>query len=90
MNAQDLTNILLEAMDKHGKNVEIRIGDQIEAGPYSHDRVGLVCSHERSNGTPVIIICAEDADWEDIGIRKEPTPVWPKTTESAEEVKSRE
>jgi len=67
MNVQTLTNLLLELMEKHGKDVEVRIGDQIEAGPYSHDRVGGVWTNREDNagGVHYVILCAEDSDWED-------------------------
>jgi len=67
LNIQTLTNILLELMDKHGKDVEVRIGDQIEAGPYYHDRVGGVWSNRPDNagGVYYVILCAEDTDWKE-------------------------
>ena len=65
MNIQTLANILLELMDKHGRDVEVRIGDQVEAGPYYHDRVGGVWSSRPDDGGGVhyVIICAEDTQW---------------------------
>lgn len=67
MNVQTLTNLLLQLMDKHGKDVEVRIGDQIEAGPYSHDRVGSAWTNRPDNagGVHYVILCAEDSNWRD-------------------------
>lgn len=67
MNVQTLTNVLLALMDKHGKDVEVRIGDQIELGPYSHDRVGGVWTNQPDNagGVHYVILCAEDTNWQD-------------------------
>ncbi len=67
MNVQTLTNLLLELMEKHGKDVEVRIGDQIEAGPYSHDRVGGVWTNREDHvgGVHYVILCADDSQWHD-------------------------
>ena len=67
MNIQTLTNLLLGLMEKHGKDVEVRIGDQIEVGPYSHDRVGGVWTDRPDRGGAIqsVILCAEDTDWKD-------------------------
>ena len=42
MNVQTLTNVLLALMDKHGKDVEVRIGDQIEYRTQRGRRVAVV------------------------------------------------
>lgn len=67
MNVQTLVNLLLPLMEKHGKDLEIRIGDQIQAGPYSHDRVGSVWTNRPDNAGDVyyVILCAEDTNWKD-------------------------
>jgi hypothetical protein len=64
MNIQDLTNLLLGLMDQHGKEVEVRIGDQIEAGPYFHASVGGVWTDRTGSGGEVtkVILCANDDD----------------------------
>lgn len=67
MNVQTLTNLLLGLMEEHGKDVEVRIGDQIEAGPYSHDRVGGCWTNRPDNagGVQYVVLCAEDTQWHD-------------------------
>ncbi len=75
MNVQDLTNLLLGIMEEHGKEVEIRIGDQIEAGPYSHDRVGGVWESKPDGGDHCIILCAEDTNWRDVEVSSHALPV---------------
>jgi len=74
MNIQDLTTLLLELMETHGKDTEIRIGDQAEAGPYFHDRVGGVWTSDTGPG--YVILCAEDTDWVDeLKIDEKPSDV---------------
>lgn len=42
------------------RDVEVRIGDQIEAGPYSHVKVGAVFK----GAGEVVIICGDpDGEW---------------------------
>ena len=67
MNVQTLVNLLLPIMEAHGKDVEIRIGDQIECGPYSHDKVGGVWTDRPDSGGVIqsVILCAEDSEWRD-------------------------
>lgn len=67
MNVQTLINLLVDLADKHGNDVEVRIGDQIEDGPYSHDRVGGVWTNRPDNagGIQYVVLCAEDTQWHD-------------------------
>ena len=71
MNVQTLINLLVDLADKHGNDVEVRIGDYVEAGPYVHDRVGSVWTTAPDNGGVVreVILCADDTSWRD-----EPAP----------------
>ena len=64
MNVRELFEVLerLVAADPRNWKKEIRIGDQIESGPYLHASVGGVFRGEEGQ----IIICANDDDrWKD-------------------------
>ena len=103
MKASQLLAVLTGVIKEHGEDVEIRIGDQIMAGPYSHDRVGGVWWHVPGDGNdslvgddkkawgPYVILCAEDTDWQDISISPQALPaLWtPSNSDDAREVNKR-
>jgi len=72
--------IVLELIDLLGQyhpNREVRIGDHLGAGPYSHDRVGGVwASPNHGDGLQYVILCAEDTSWVDENPQKILPLVW--------------
>lgn len=66
MNVQDLINALLEVVHTNGRDVEIRIGHEVE-GPTLHQKVGGVWTiPDNEGGVSGVVLCADDDDlWKD-------------------------
>jgi len=63
--------------ENEGMDLEIRIGDQIEAGAYLHGPVGGV--YQGTNGE-IILCSSDDATWLEEPVTDENLPVlWPKS-----------
>ena len=60
---------LIDLLGKYSPDTEIRIGDQIEAGPYLHQEVGGVWTDRPGSRGEVgcVILCANDDNnlWKD-------------------------
>lgn len=83
---------LIEVLGQLAPDMEVRVGDQIELGPYSHDRVGGVWTSRPNNAGDIqyVILCAEDTNWQEefdgaITVEDELPLVWmPPAPNSAE------
>ena len=58
---------LIAVLGNLSADMEVRIGDQLDLGPYSHDRVGGVWTSRPNHAGDIqyVILCAEDANWQD-------------------------
>jgi hypothetical protein len=56
---------LIEVLGQLPADTEVRLGDQLEEGPYFHDRVGSIWTDRPNNAGDIryVMICAEDTDW---------------------------
>lgn len=58
---------LIAVLGNLSADMEVRIGDQLDLGPYSHDRVGGVWTSRPNHAGDIqyVILCAEDTNWQD-------------------------